>query len=349
MFPGGARVRALGLRQTTGTLVLCFLMLLSAGARADVFNPAYLQMLELSDTKFSVSWRVPVRGDRRLGVQPVFSGDVQPVGPRRSMQVGNYLQQTWTMSAPEGIAGTAITFEGLLGGVTDVIARVEYLGGYEQVERLSPDKDRFLVRAPAAAASVAGTYFFLGMEHILIGIDHLLFVLALLLIVRGWRQIVATVTAFTLAHSITLAAAALGWLSVPIAPVEAIIALSIVFVAAEALHGLQGKPGLTARMPWVVAFSFGLLHGLGFASALSEIGLPEHAITLALLTFNLGVEAGQLVFVAVILLLAAALSFVNLPKQHAAWTRALPYAIGTVAAYWTVERVLTGVLGLPLL
>ena len=216
------------------------------------------------------------------------------------------------------------------------------------MERLPPGSAAFVVEAPAGAMAVATTYFVLGVEHILLGLDPLLFVLALLLIVLGWRQILATVTAFTVAHSITLVSAALGWIAVPFAPVEAIIALSIVFVAAEALHGAQGRPGRTAKAPWVVAFSFGLLHGLGFASALSDIGLPEHAIPLALLAFNVGVEAGQVLFVAFILAAAAGLSSLRLPGQTAFVARVVPYAIGILAAYWTIERILTGVLELPL-
>ena len=178
----------------------------------------------------------------------------------------------------------------------------------------------------------------LGVEHILGGVDHLLFVLALLLIVSGGKRIFLTITAFTVAHSITLVAATLGWVHVPGPPVEAMIALSIVFVAAEIVHGLRGKPGLTARAPWVVAFSFGLLHGFGFAGALAEVGLPQKAIPVALLTFNVGVELGQLMFVAVALLAGAALRRVPLPRP--AWMPfAIPYAIGCVAMFWVIERV----------
>jgi hypothetical protein len=165
-----------------------------------------------------------------------------------------------------------------------------------------------------------------------------LFVLALLLIVRGGKRIVITITAFTVAHSITLVAASLGWMTVPGPPVEAIIALSIAFVAAEILHGRQGRPGLTARAPWIVAFSFGLLHGFGFAGALAETGLPQTSIPLALLMFNIGVELGQLFFVVAVLALWAAGR--RLLKHEPAW--ALPaaaYAIGAVASLWTIERV----------
>jgi hydrogenase/urease accessory protein HupE len=194
------------------------------------------------------------------------------------------------------------------------------------------------VQPPQGTGAVAWSYFVLGVEHILGGIDHLLFVLALLLIVRGSRRIIATVTAFTVAHSVTLAAATLGWVHVPGPPVEAIIALSIVFVASEVVHARQGRAGLTEQAPWIVAFSFGLLHGFGFAGALAEVGLPQAAIPLALLTFNVGVEVGQLMFVAAVL----ALRFVGTRflRGEATWLPvATAYGVGAVAAFWTIERV----------
>jgi hydrogenase/urease accessory protein HupE len=185
---------------------------------------------------------------------------------------------------------------------------------------------------------VAWSYLRLGAEHILGGIDHLLFVLALLLIVRGGKRILMTVTAFTVAHSLTLVAATLRIVHVPGPPVEAIIALSIVFVAAEVAHGLQGRPGLTARAPWLVAFTFGLLHGFGFAGALAEVGLPQHAIAVALLMFNVGVELGQLAFVAVVL--AAGMALAQLRLDWPRWAPRVPaYAIGSIAMLWTIERI----------
>jgi hydrogenase/urease accessory protein HupE len=207
------------------------------------------------------------------------------------------------------------------------------------VARLLPERPRFVVEAPQDSAGVARTYLTLGVEHILAGVDHLLFVLALVLIVSNRRRLLVTITAFTVAHSLTLAAATLGVVRVPQAPVEAVIALSIVFVAAEIIHGIQGQPGLTARAPWVVAFVFGLLHGLGFAGALAEVGLPSRAIPLALLFFNVGVELGQIIFVAAVWAILALVARASVPRH--AWVRALPpYAIGAVAMFWVFERVL---------
>ncbi|MEZ5502279.1 MAG: HupE/UreJ family protein [Halioglobus sp.] len=172
--------------------------------------------------------------------------------------------------------------------------------------------------------------------------DHLLFILALLILVRGTRRLVATITAFTVAHSLTLAAATLGFVHVPQSPVEATIALSIMFVACEIVHSRQGRPGLTERWPWLVAFAFGLLHGFGFASALSEVGLPPNAIVLALLFFNLGVEAGQLLFIAAVLVIVGLVRRLtrNVALSPPGWAWSVPpYAIGGIAAFWLVQRI----------
>jgi hydrogenase/urease accessory protein HupE len=236
------------------------------------------------------------------------------------------------------LVGQTLSIDGIANGVTDVIVRVERQDGTSQVERLLPAEPRFTVKAPTGTGEVAWSYLVLGVEHILGGIDHLLFVLALLLIVRDGKRIFFTITAFTIAHSITLAAATLGWIHVPGPPVEAMIALSIVFVATEIVHGLRGKPGLTARAPWMVAFSFGLLHGFGFAGALAEVGLPQKAIPGALAMFNVGVEIGQLIFVGGALVVAATIE--RLPVPQASWTPYVaPYGIGAIAAFWVIDRV----------
>jgi hydrogenase/urease accessory protein HupE len=242
----------------------------------------------------------------------------------------------WTSHCPGGLQGHEIAIGELTASVTDVLVRYERANGTAQVERLTPTSPAFIVTESETWQQVAGTYTGLGVEHILLGIDHLLFVLALLMIVSGWRKLIATVTSFTLAHSITLAAATLGLVHVPQSPVEAVIALSILFVAMEIVHWRQGHPGITRRYPWIVAFVFGLLHGFGFAGALSAIGLPEHAIPLALLFFNIGVELGQLFFIAAVFLAWWILRKILWP----AWAWRVPvYGIGSMAAYWTIDRV----------
>jgi hydrogenase/urease accessory protein HupE len=242
------------------------------------------------------------------------------------------------VTCPGGLVGGTITIDGLSGTMTDVLVRLERLDGSSQVERLTPAAPSFVVARVPSKLDVAGTYLHLGVEHILLGIDHLLFVLALLILVDGRKRLIGTVTAFTVAHSLTLAAATLGLVHVPQRPVEAVIALSIVFVAGEIAHARQGRPGVTQRWPWIVAFVFGLLHGFGFAGALSEIGLPQQAIPLALLVFNIGVELGQLLFIAAALALAALVS--RTPIPHPAWAWRLPaYGIGSIATFWMIERV----------
>ena len=313
--------------------------LMAAPALGDVFRPAYLELRQTGDDLYAVTWKVPAQGpDLRLAAYVRFPEGTEIVSEPRSVYFDGARTETWEIRYEGGLAGQSIAIEGDAVGVTDVIVRIERMDGSSQVERLPFDNPAFVVEPPTGKAEVAWAYFVLGVEHILGGIDHLLFVLALLLLVHGTRRIVATVTAFTVAHSITLVAATLGLVHVPGPPVEAIIALSIVFVASEVIHGLRGKPGLTARAPWVVAFSFGLLHGLGFAGALAEVGLPQVAIPVALLTFNLGVEAGQLLFVFAVLLLRTV--FARVLADRPAWlTAATAYAIGSVAAYWTIERV----------
>ena len=307
-------------------------------AHADVFRPAYLELRETGNDSYDVMWKVPAQGEMKLAVTVGFpEGTIELSKPQGLFNEGAYVER-WKIRREGGLVGQTLRIEGIAAGVTDVIVRIERQDGTSQVERLLPERPEFTVKPSTGVAEVAWSYLVLGVEHILGGIDHLLFVLALLLIVRGGKRIFLTITAFTVAHSITLVSATMGWMHVPGPPVEAIIALSIVFVAAEVVHGLRGKPGLTARAPWVVAFTFGLLHGFGFAGALAEVGLPQKAIPVALLMFNVGVEIGQLIFVAFALAVRAGL--MRLPLRWPRWTPyAAPYAIGILAMYWVIERI----------
>lgn len=327
-------------RRTWLLAALLFAGLSALPTHADVFRPAYLELTEQGDGRYQVLWKVPAAaGDLRLSAYVRLPPDAERLSKPRARRAGDAWVERWEVRRDGGLAGQEVVIEGDAVGVTDVIARVQRLDGSSQVARLPMSDPRFVVQPPAGSGEVAWSYLVLGFEHILGGIDHLLFVLALLLIVRGGVRIVATITAFTVAHSLTLAAATFGWLNVPGPPVEAIIALSIVFVAAEVVHGHQGRPGLTERAPWLVAFSFGLLHGLGFAGALAEVGLPPNAIPLALLMFNVGVELGQLAFVAALLLCTAALHRVVPAGGLQRAPAALAYGIGAVAAFWTLERI----------
>lgn len=309
-------------------------------AAAHEMRPAYLQITQTDADQFDVVWKVPARGtNQRLGLYLRFADDVQVSDPVSAFLGGGHVQRM-RIRRENGLTGTPITIDGLSGTFTDVLLRLERLDGAELTHRLTPDSPSYIVEAEPNAFHVGWTYFVLGVEHILMGVDHLLFVLALLLIVGDWRKLFWTITAFTIAHSITLAMATLGVVNVPGPPVEAIIALSIVFVGAEILRGRQGNPGLTAQWPWIVSFTFGLLHGFGFAGALSEVGLPQSSIPLALLTFNLGVEAGQLLFVGIAIAIYAILH--RIPIRTPEWAFRLPaYAIGGVAAFWVIERTLS--------
>lgn len=315
------------------------LILLAPPLAAHEVRPAYLQLTELAPETYDVLFKVPAAGeDLRFGLYLRLPEDVERVGPLRSEFAGRAHVERLRIRRPGGLAGSVIGIEGLSATLTDVLVRIERLDGSAQTLRLSPQTPSFLFDAAPGGSRVATTYLGLGVEHIFIGVDHLLFVLALLLLVDTWKRLLWTITAFTLAHSLTLGAATLGWLTLPPPPVEAVIALSIAFVAGEVVYARQGRPGLGWRRPWLVAFTFGLLHGMGFAGALAEIGLPAGQVPLALLMFNLGVEIGQVLFVATVLLLAGLWRRATLPLP-AWWAQASAYGIGTMAMFWVYERV----------
>ena len=328
-------------------LIAVLAVLLTQPVRSDELRPGYLELRQTAPGTYNLLFKIPARGeDLRLAIYVNLPEGTQDVGaPQASFSDGTYIERR-SIRRDGGLVGQAVSIEGLSATSTDVLVRVESLAGAIQAERLSPTRTAFVVQATPGAGEVAATYLRLGVEHILFGFDHLLFVLALVILVREWRRVAVTVTAFTIAHSITLAAATLGFVNVPGPPVEATIALSIMLVAVEILNARHGKPSLTERLPWLVAFSFGLLHGFGFAGALAEVGLPQHAIPVALLFFNVGVEIGQLVFVAAVLsslwlLRHAASQLLEAPLVKRALDRldvTIAYGIGVVAAYWLIER-----------
>lgn len=319
--------------------ITLLLLLGSLAVNADIFRPAYLELREIANNTFDVLWKVPALGDGApVSAFVTFPAGTEALSEPRPILTGGAWLERWQIKRHGGLVGETIVIAGSASSVTEVIVRIERLDGSSQLETLPAGKTAFVVKPPAGKAKIAWAYLVLGVEHILGGIDHLFFVLALLLIVHGGMRIIATVTAFTVAHSITLVSASMGWVQVPGPPVEAIIALSIVFVSAEVIHGQRGNPGLTARAPWLVAFSFGLLHGFGFAGALAEVGLPQNAIPVALLMFNLGVEIGQILFVVAMMVIGAGLTRLAVAKRKWALPAAA-YGIGSIAAFWTVERV----------
>ena len=322
-----------------GTLLLPVICLMLAGAAsAHEMRPAYLEITQRAADQYAVLWKVPAAGDKRLGLYVRMPEACKTMAGQIATIVDGAYFERWTIACAGGLAGREIGIDGLRTTLTDVLARIAFSDGTTQVSRLTPQSPVLLVIGRPSSLDVAKTYFLLGTDHILTGIDHLLFVLALMLLVRDPWMLVKTITAFTVAHSITLAGASLGLMSLPQKPVEAVIALSIAFVARELLSAKPGELRLSQSYPWLVAFSFGLLHGFGFAGALTEIGLPQADVPLALLTFNLGVEAGQLLFVAGLLLVFRALAalFRNSFDQA---RPAAAYAIGAVATFWLVTRV----------
>jgi hydrogenase/urease accessory protein HupE len=331
---------------------LVFLVLLAAAllthpaaTRAHALDPGYLSLKQMPGQTWQVFWRkpdvngVPMAIDARL---PAFctpaTGDVSSFDGR------GWVTQ-WLATCGEALDGAEIVIDGLENTQTDVLIRIEKTGGGVITSRVTSDAPSLAVPADLSRGEVFWQYLVLGFEHILEGWDHLLFVFALLVLIQLPEPLIKAITAFTVAHSITLAAASLGLVTVPSPPVEAAIALSIVLLAVEILRQGGARASLTQTYPWAVAFLFGLLHGLGFAGALTEIGLPEGDIPLALLAFNLGVEAGQLTFVAAVLsvfVVARRFGPALVAAFHtpgAPGTRALGYAIGAVSVYWLSERV----------
>lgn len=307
--------------------------------RAHEARPAYLELTETAPGRFSLLWRTPVLAGTRLPVVLKIPDDVRNLKEPTVQELADSLvERRWIDAGPKGLAGKRLEFVGLQLTITDVLVRVEMLDGRNWTVIARPSQPWVEMVASQTWLGVAGTYIMQGIRHILFGADHLLFVLGLLLIVADRWMLVKTVTAFTVAHSITLAIATLGYAEMPILPLNAMIALSILFLGPEIVRSWHGETSFTIRHPWVVAFAFGLLHGFGFASALAGAGLPRQDLPLALVSFNVGVELGQLGFIALVLALEH--SFRILEVRWPRWAQALPgYAVGSLGAFWTVQRL----------
>jgi hydrogenase/urease accessory protein HupE len=311
-----------------------------AGARAHESRPAYLEITETAPGRYDVLWRTPILSGRRLPVVLELPADARDITAASVREFPDSIVERRLVEIDGGLAGKRFGFLGLQATITDVLVRVQLRDRAYSTTLVHPSRPWLEIAAPQGMFAVFASYVTHGVKHILLGYDHLLFVLALMLIVQSTRVLVWTITAFTIAHSITLALATLGVVHVPGPPVEAAIALSILLLASEILHVRRGRPSLTAKWPWVVAFSFGLLHGFGFAGALTAIGLPANDVPLALFAFNVGVELGQLLFIAVVLAMLALVKRLPLPRpltEHA--LPAASYAIGTLAAFWFVDRL----------
>jgi hydrogenase/urease accessory protein HupE len=340
------RAAMLLVRWCAGACALTLLAL--SGVSADEIRPAYLELREVAPGEFDVLWQTPVVGDLRLSLEPEFSGDATPLSPVTTRAVAGSAQQmsiqTWTLRAP-ALRGQTLRIRGLESTVTDVLTRIQFLDGTVAINVLQPSSPALVVLERQTALALARNYILYGIQHIWFGIDHLLFVLGLLLIVGDRWTLVKTVTSFTVAHSITLAVATLGFAHAPVEPLNAAIALSILFLGPEIARIWRGDTSLTIRRPWLVAFIFGLLHGFGFAGALTGAGLPRADLVVALLTFNMGVEIGQIAFVLLVVLLERSFRQLDI-RWPQLLARAPGYLIGSAGAFWTIQRtaVLLGVM-----
>jgi hypothetical protein len=316
---------------------LLFLLVAQGLAFAHETRPGFLELREKEPGTYSVFWKRPSGGEVEIAIAPVLPKDCRFTSPGGQLLTPGALVVRGQLRCEGGIGGRTIAIDGLETTITDVLVRVHHADGRLESHLLKPANPAVALGAATGGWERAASFARLGVEHIMLGADHLLFVLGLLLIVEGRWMLVKTITAFTVAHSITLALATLGWASVPAPPLNAAIALSILFLAPEVVRRWRGETSLTIRHPWVVAFAFGLLHGFGFASGLVAMGLPREDIAPALLLFNLGVEAGQLLFVGFVLLLQA--SFRTLGVSWPRIVAALPaYLIGSLGALWTIQR-----------
>jgi hypothetical protein len=301
-------------------------------------RPAYLEIKEKASGQYELLWRTPVNAGLRLPIVLRLPADAKNLkDPLIQELTDSLLERRW-IAVPGGITGKRIDFVGLQGTITDVLVRVELLDGRNLTIIVHPSRSWVEIAPAQSRLEVVEDYVLHGIRHISLGADHLLFVFGLLLIVKNRWMLLKTVTAFTVAHSITLAIATFGYAEAPIVPLNAAIALSILFLGPEIVRVWRGESSFTIRHPWIVAFAFGLLHGFGFASALTSAGLPRAELPLALLSFNVGVEIGQLGFIALVLLLER--SFRTLEVQWPRWVEALPgYTVGSLGAFWTVERI----------
>jgi hypothetical protein len=310
----------------------------SSSARAHESRPAYLEINQTTASRYELVWRTPVNAGMRLPIVLKLPEDVRNVTVPALQELPDSLIERRLIEVNGGLAGKRIEFVGLQATITDVLVRVRTSDGAHWTMLVHPSQPWVELSAPQSRLAIMLTFISQGMRHISFGADHLLFVLGLLLIVSDRWMLLKTVTAFTVAHSLTLAIASFGYANAPVVPLNAAIALSILFLGPEIVRSWKGETSFTIRNPWVVAFAFGLLHGFGFAGALTSAGLPRTELPLALLGFNVGVEIGQVAFVLLVLLLER--SFRVLEVCWPRWAAALPgYTVGSLGAFWTVQRI----------
>ncbi len=320
-------------------LVFSLFLMTSAVGYAHEVRPGYLEITETEPGQYNVLWKAPSLSGKGSLIKPKLPEACQDqIVPSYRKVPGAIIEQRLVTCGPNGLAGKTISIAGLSATLTDVLVRLSHANKQTQTLLLKPQSSSFKVAGAQHWTKAFISFVKMGIEHILYGADHLLFVFGLLLLSKGWVLLLKTITAFTVGHSISLALATFGLVDVPVQPLEAAIALSILFLAGELAGAQRGKISLTIRSPWMVSLGFGLVHGLGFAGALLQLGLPEADIPLALFCFNIGVEVGQIVFVSLVLLVLGTLkrTGINFPS----WSKPFPvYAMGSVAAFWFISRL----------
>jgi hydrogenase/urease accessory protein HupE len=313
-------------------------LVLATTAYAHPLSPALLELRELDGGRVDVTWKTSLLTAPGAAVAPALPAECRELTPAQATSDGDSITRTWTVACgAAGLVGMQVGISGLGGANIDGLIRITLADGRVIRGVVRAEEPQLVVPARERRADVIGGYMRIGIAHILTGVDHLLFVAGLLLLVRGGWLLFETITAFTVGHSVTLTLAALDLVHVPARPIELCIALSVFVLAVELSRAPSTPPSLLRRRPWLMAFAFGLLHGLGFASALREVGLPAGDVPLALFAFNLGIEIGQVAFVAVLLSLAALSR--RLRIRWPAWAEQVPlYTMGSLAAFWCFER-----------
>lgn len=327
-----------------GFLVGLFALAAAGPLSAHELRPSLVELREVEQSAYTLDWKVTLT----VGSAAVLADRLEPVIPENCSIVGDPVQRMQSaaimgrasLKCVGGPAGNQFGLSKLL-GKSDAIARFIPLNAPAQSFRLTADEPTATILSEPDALSVLIDYSTIGAEHIVFGWDHLLFVIALVLLVRTPWPVVKAATAFTIAHSITLVATVLGYSGLPSRPVEVLVALSIMFLAVEVAIVLRApdRRTVTRRYPWAVAFAFGLVHGFGFAGSLAQIGLPQTKLAAALFAFNVGVEAGQLLVVGLTMLFLTALTRAPIPTQTHV-LRAAVYVIGTISSFWLIDRLI---------
>jgi len=319
------------------TVILSY-ALMALSAIAHEVRPAVLTITEISESHYFVNWRIPTLQGKRVGIDAQFADQCSLIQDARIIHSGGAATRTFNLKCISGLEGSEIYIRNLAATMIDVMVNIDLLNGQKIHHLIRPTSPSYLVPERQDHTSIINDYIMLGAEHILKGWDHLLFVMGLVLLLRDWRTILIAATGFTLAHSITLCLLALGYIKVSAPAVEAVIALSIIILAVEIIKNKdRPRQTLITTKPWLICGVFGLFHGLGFASALANYGLPDHARLISLLSFNIGVEIGQIIFITCLMLLS--LFRRNFPAFIAqAGHQASVWLIGIMGSFWLIDR-----------